>query len=125
MPYPEPSYSWSRNISQIVFLVLRLIRAFSLMLSSSCCCEYPVLVDVMIKIPHLRWDVLTWGNIQHVHTLTSPSIEAFLCCFMNHFSISCMCPLLLTALPVAHRHLHLLQPLGEGGRDRSAVVLPP
>ena len=95
------------------------------MLSSLCCCEYPVLLDVMIKIPHLRWDVLAWSHIQHVHTLTSPSIEAFLCGFMNHFSISCMCPLLLTALSVAHRHLHLLQPLGEGGGHRSAVVLPP
>merc|ERR1719312_875199 len=55
----------------------------------------------------------------------APSIEAFLCGFVNNFSISCMCPLLLTALSMAHRHLHLLQPLGEGGGHRSAVVLTP
>merc|ERR1719350_14864 len=96
------------------------------------CCEHfdafflvTVLVDVMVKIPDLRGNILTWSNVQQIHTLSSPSIKTLLGGLVDHLPVPGVSPLLLATLPVTHGHLHLLQPLGEGSRHRGTVVLPP
>ena len=77
-------------------------------------------LEVMVKIPNLRGNVLARSNIQEVHALASPCIQALLGGLVYDLPLLGVGPLLLPSLPVTHRHLHLLPPLWEGcGHSRT------
>ena len=79
----------------------------------------------MVKIPNLRGNVLARSNIQEVHALASPCIQALLGGLVYDLPLPGVGPLLLPSMSVTHGHFHLLHPLWEGCGHHGAVILPP
>ena len=79
----------------------------------------------MIEVPDLRGNVLTGRHAEQLHALAVARVEALLGRLVDDLALLGVGPLLVPALAVARRHLHLLPPGGEGVGDRGAGVLPP
>ena len=79
----------------------------------------------MIEVPDLRGNVLTGRHAEQLHALAVARVEALLGRLVDDLALLGVGPLLVAALAVARRHLHLLARGGEGVGDRGAGVLPP
>ena len=79
----------------------------------------------MIEVPDLRGNVLAGRHAEQLHALAVTRVEALLGRLVDDLALLGVGPLLVAALAVARRHLHLLARGGEGVGDRGAGVLPP
>ena len=77
------------------------------------------LVCVVIKIPNLRWDVFARSNIENLHALSVTRVKTLPSVLVDDLPLLGVGPLLVPALAVARRHLHLLtcprKWIGHGG----------
>ena len=66
------------------------------------------LLEVMVKIPNLRRNVLARSNIQEVHALAMPCIQALLGGLVYDLPLFGVGPFLLPFLAMTNGHLHFL-----------------
>ena len=62
----------------------------------------------MVKIPNLRWYVFARSNIENLHALSMTRVKTLPGVLVDDLPLLGVGPLLVSALTVARRHLHLL-----------------